>query len=94
MTDEEFEKISNDFDKQSRYFHDDTCSAVFIDMHEFDGEIDFRGEDEYGNDFGVILNAGDAVYIFSTFLDMHPDIPEYFNHYLGKIGYELKKKEK
>lgn len=48
MTDEEFEKISNNFDKQSRYFHDDTCSAVFIDMHEFDGEIDFRGEDEYG----------------------------------------------
>ena len=93
MTDEEFNKISEEFDKNSRYFHDDTCSAVFVDGRTFDGEIHFSGEDENGSDFEIYLNAGDAAYIFSTFLDLHPDVPEYFNHYLNQIGYELKKKD-
>ena len=93
MTDEEFNKISEEFDKNSHYFHDDTCSAVYLDGRTFDGEIEFNGVTEEGRDFDITLNAGDAIYILSAFLDQHSDIPEYFNHYLNQIGYELKKKE-
>ncbi len=81
MTDKEFNILLEDLDNESKYFHEDTCSATYnkqsIPLHDI---ITFRDSDE---ETKMDLNIGDAAYIFDSFLDIDEDeVIEFFNKFI------------
>lgn len=81
MTDNEFNILLEDLDNESKYFHENTCSATYnkqsISLHSI---ITFRDSDE---ETRMDLNIGDAAYIFDSFLDIDENKAiEFFNKFI------------
>ena len=90
MKDKEFNILLEDLDNESKYFHEDTCSATYnkqsIPLH---GIITFRDSDE---ETRMDLNIGDAAYIFDSFLDIDEDknkVIEFFNKFIEYRGLKI-----
>jgi len=87
MTDKEFNILLEDLDNESKYFHEDTCSATYkqsIPLHDI---ITFRDSDE---ETKMDLNIGDAAYIFDSFLDIDEDkVIEFFNKFIEYRGLKI-----
>jgi hypothetical protein len=99
MSDNEFNKLLDEFDINSNYFHNDTCSAMFVDSTYCDtktGKRKFNITDrinysDINCDF--TFNLGDATYIFDTFLEFGDEAIDFFNKYIEKRGLKLVKTE-
>lgn len=65
MDDNKFDQLLEELDKDSQYFHEDTCSAVFTNKdgsrnNTITDSITFRDSDTGAH---MELNIGDAAYI-------------------------------
>ena len=84
MEDNKFDQLLEELDKDSQYFHEDTCSAVFTNKDgarsdTITDSITFRDSDTGAR---MDLNIGDAAYIFDTFLDLCLESIEFFNKFI------------
>jgi len=80
MTDNEFNILLEDLDNESKYFHEDTCSATYVHNSSLHDIITFRDSDE---ETRMDLNIGDVAYIFDSFLDIDEDKAiEFFNKFI------------
>ena len=91
MTNENFEVLLDELDKNSKYFHDCSCSATFVNAdgatsNSLTDSITFRDADVGTR---MQLNIGDAAYIFDTFLDLCPEAIEFFNKFIEYRGMEI-----
>lgn len=82
--DNKFEDLLVKLDEDSQYFHEDTCSVVFVNKDSVRSDtltdsITFRDSDLGTR---MDLNIGDAAYIFDTFLDLCPEAIEFFNKFI------------
>ena len=82
--DNKFEDLLTKLDDDSQCFHEDTCSAVFTNKDGTKSDtltdsITFRDSDTGTR---MDLNIGDAAYIFDTFLDLCPEVIEFFNKFI------------
>ena len=85
METQEFERLRDKFDKESEYFHDDTCSAVFDNKMSLDSTVHFRDEN-----VSMTLNIGDAAYFLDTFLNLNGSV-DFFNKFIEYRGIKIVK---
>lgn len=89
MKQKEFEEKLEKFEKESQYFHEDTCSATYHVNEDLSGYIVFRDSDLGTR---MHLNIADAAYIFDSFLDTHQDKAiEFFNRYLDYRALKIRR---
>ena len=92
MTEEQFNEILDKLDKQSSYFHEDTCSATYSTNGESIYDIiNFRDADTGSH---IQFNIGDAAYIFDSFLDIDKDenvAIDFFNKFIEYRGLKIVK---
>ena len=82
--DNKFGDLLAELDEDSQYFHEDTCSVVFVNKDgarsdTLTDSITFRDSDLGTH---MDLNIGDAAYIFDTFLDLCPEAIGFFNKFI------------
>lgn len=95
MENTQFDELLEKLDKESQYFHEDTCSAIFTNgdgaiSNTLDDSITFRDSDTLTR---LSLNIGDAAYIFDTFLDLCPEAVDFFNKFIEYRGMKIVKIE-